>query len=118
MTDTTFNSAMTIRRMDLTEVDRAAVETLAARDSSDSLEGPVIGVEVEGRLLAALSLSGGDIVADPFSRTDELRAILELRAAHLRRRQTSDRRVLRIPGRRNRVAVAGGPPGSVATLPR
>ena len=118
MTDTTFNSAMTIRRMDLTEVDRAAVETLAARDSAPSLEGPVIGVEVEGRLLAALSLSSGESVADPFSRTDELRAILELRAAHLRRRQTSDRRVLRIPGRRNRVAVAGGPPGSVATLPR
>ncbi len=118
MTENTINTAMTIRRLDLTEVDREAVEELAARDSSDPLEGPVIGVELEGRLLAALSLSSGEAIADPFSRTDELRAMLELRAAQLHRRENGGRRVLRIGGRRNRLAVAGGPPGTIATLPR
>jgi hypothetical protein len=117
MTQTPINTAITIRRLDLTEVDRDAVDELAARDTAETLEAPVIGVEVEGQLLAALSLSSGDAVADPFSRTDELRAMLELRAAHLRRRETNGRRVLRIPGRRNRMAVAGQP-GSVATLHR
>lgn len=118
MTQQTLNTAMTIRRMDLTEVDRKAVEELAARDSSASLEAPVLGIEVEGTLLAALSLSSGEAVADPFSRTDELRAMLELRAAHLRRRQAADRRGPRLSRRRSRLAIAGGPPGSVATLPR
>jgi hypothetical protein len=118
MTQQTLNTAMTIRRMDLTEVDRRAVSELAARDSSEGLEAPVLGVEVEGTLLAALSLSSGDAVADPFSRTDELRAMLELRAAHLRRRQAQSRRGLRLPGRRGRLAIAANPPGSVATLPR
>ena len=118
MTENTINAAMTIRRMDLTETDRRAVETLAARDSADVLEAPVIGAEVEGQLLAALSLSSGETVSDPFSRTDELLAMLELRAAHLRRRESNGRRVLRIGGRRNRPAIAAASPGSVATLPR
>jgi hypothetical protein len=117
MTQQTLNTAMTIRRMDLTEVDRQAVEELAARDSSGTLEAPVLGIEVEGTLLAALSLSSGEAVADPFTRTDELRAMLELRAAHLRRREAAKRRGPRL-SRRGRLAIAGGPPGSVATLPR
>jgi hypothetical protein len=112
MTEQALNAAITIRRMDLSEVDREAVATLTARDSAPHLEAPVIGVEVEGRLLAAMSLASGESVADPFSRTDELRSILELRAAHLRRRETGAGRVLRIAGRRPRPAVA------VAPLPR
>jgi hypothetical protein len=115
MTETTINAAMTIRRMDLTEVDREAVQTLADRDSAQPLEAPVIGIEVEGRLLAALSLSTGGAVSDPFSRTDELRAILELRAGHLRRREQGGRSILRIGSRRNRFAVAAR---GVASLPR
>jgi hypothetical protein len=107
-----------MRRMDLTEVDRSAVADLAARDSGDAPEAPVVGIEVEGRLLAAASLSSGEVVADPFSRTDELRAMLALRIAQLARRDDGHRRGLRLPRRRTRVAIAGGPPGSIATLPR
>jgi hypothetical protein len=118
MTEATINSPMTIRRFDLTELDREAVERLAERDSATPLEAPVIGIEVEGRLLAAASLSSGAMVADPFSRSDELRAMLALRAAQLARRDTGSRRGLRLPRRRPRLALAGGPPGSVATLPR
>jgi hypothetical protein len=118
MSETTINTQLTIRRMDLTEVDREAVATLAARDSGDPLDGPVIGIEVEGQLLAAASLSSGEVVADPFSRTDELQAMLALRAAQLARRELGPRRGLRLPGRRPRLALAGGPPGSIATIPR
>jgi hypothetical protein len=118
MTETSINSPMTIRRFDLTELDREAVERLAERDSAATLEAPVIGIEVEGRLLAAASLSSGAMVADPFSRSDELRAMLALRAAQLARREPGSRRGLRLPRRRPRLALAGGPPGSIATLPR
>ena len=114
MTEQTINSAMTIRRLDLTEVDREALARLVARDSGEPLETPVIGVEIEGRLLAAASLASGEVVADPFSRTQELRALLELRAEQLTRRQARARRGMRIPRRRPRVALAGG----LNTIPR
>ena len=86
----TINSMITIRRMDLDERDRARVAELAERDSHESLTGPILGIEVEGTLLAATSLDGGDSIADPFSRTAELRKMLELRATQLRRRKRRD----------------------------
>ena len=39
----------------------------------------MLGAEVEGRLLAAISLADGAVVADPFSPTGELADLLELR---------------------------------------
>lgn len=117
MTEQKINTAMTIRRMDLTEADRSAVAQLAARDSGAPLEAPVLGIEVEGRLLAARSLSSGEVVADPFSRTAELRAMLELRAAHLQRRRPGLARGHRF-ARRGRLAIGAGPSGGMATLPR
>ncbi len=80
---TQINSAMTIRRMDVTDADQAALARLAELDSGAELEGPVLGAEVEGRLLAAISIETGEVIADPFSRTSELRALLKLRAAQL-----------------------------------
>jgi hypothetical protein len=67
--------AMTIRRMD-SEADGAALAQLAALDSRAKLEGSVLGAEVGGRLLAAISIETGEVIADPFSRTSELRALL------------------------------------------
>ena len=111
------NSAITIRRIDLTDVDLEALRRLAQRDSKKTApDGPVLGIEVEGELLAATSLSTGETVADPFSRTDELRRMLELRAAQLRRRAPQRRRALRF-GRRG-PALGGSPAGHVLTLPR
>ena len=110
----TINSMITIRRMDLDERDRARVAELAERDSHESLTGPILGIEVEGTLLAATSLDGGDSIADPFSRTAELRKMLELRATQLRRRKRRER-----SGRRqSRPAVGGSPPGQIIHLPR
>jgi hypothetical protein len=97
--------------------DLAAVERLAQLDSQRLPEGPLLGAEIEGRLLAAISLASGESVADPFSRTAELRALLELRAAQLRRRQNGRRpRPLRVRGPQSFPALAGSPPGAVRWL--
>jgi hypothetical protein len=92
--------------------DLAEVERLAQLDSRRPPEGALLGVEIEGRLLAAISLTTGESMADPFSRTGELRALLELRAAQLRRRENRRGRLLPVPGPKSRAALAGSPPGA------
>jgi len=103
--------AISIRR--LGDEDLAAVERLAQLESRRPPEGTLLGVEIEGRLLAALSLASGESIADPFSRSSELRALLELRAAQLRRRENGRRRLPHhLPRPEARAALAGGPPGA------
>ena len=110
---------ITIRRLD--DRDAEALMHLAALDSAapaDSRRGDWIGVEVEGRLLAAASLNGGRTVADPFTRTDELRALLELRVSQLGER-TSHRNVHRVRQRgraAGRPTLAGSRPGAGGRL--
>ena len=110
-------NGITIRR--LGPGDEAAVERLAALDSGARPQGDLMGAEIEGRLLVATSIETGRSVADPFMRTAELRALLEVRIAQLgggkakhgkrfRRRSSS------------RGALAGSPPGAggkLLTLP-
>ena len=108
------NTEITIRRVDLTDEDRGALLRLAERDSSAAPSGPVLGLEIEGSLIAAVSLNTGEAIADPFSRSAELRNLLELRAVQIRRR---DRKRGRRLGKR-RPAVGGSPAGSIITLPR
>ena len=49
--------------------DTPELERLAALDSADPLTGEILLGRVDGRLRAALSLSDGRVVADPFSRS-------------------------------------------------
>jgi hypothetical protein len=114
----TINAAITIRRMDIADPDRAAVARLAELDTRETLDGPVLGVEVEGSLVAAISLASGAVVADPFSRTAELRTLLELRATQFHRRNGKRERSRRSSRRRSRPAVGGSPPGQIISLPR
>ncbi|HXV52759.1 MAG TPA: hypothetical protein VD765_05980 [Solirubrobacterales bacterium] len=117
--ETQLNSAMTIRRLDLTDRDLEALEKLAELDSGEALEGAVLGIEVEGRLLAAIEIETGKVIADPFSRTSELRALLKLRASQLDNRPGRlPKRELRLFGRRTRPAVGGSPAGQIISLPR
>ena len=44
----------------------------------------MLGAEIAGRLVAAVSLTGDERLADPFTPTAEARTLLELRAAQLR----------------------------------
>ena len=83
------NGGLTIRRLD--EHDRRSLEHLAALDSAAPPVGEWLGAEVEGQLLAAASLDGNRTIADPFSRTAELTALLELRTSQLRRRAPAPR---------------------------
>ena len=105
-------AAITIRRLD--ESDAHALSRLAALDSGAVPAQPVLGAEVGGRLLAAVSLSDGGLVADPFSPTSELRALLDLRVAQSQRRPRRARWVRR-PAR-SHAALAGSVPGAGGRL--
>jgi hypothetical protein len=105
---------LTIRR--LSEGESGRVRTLAQLEGEHELAGPWLGAEVEGRVLAATSLTTGETVSDPFSHTAELRAMLELRAAQIRRRTNGRRRFpLRANGS-SRAALPGSPPGTGGRL--
>ena len=95
-----------IRIRHLGRDDRREVERLAQLDSRPPPEGALLGVAVEGRLVAAISLATGESIADPFSRTGELRALLELRAAQLRGRENGRRRPFHLPRPKARAAVS------------
>jgi hypothetical protein len=56
---------------------------LAALDSARVPAQPVLLAEVDGRLLAALGISDGTVVANPFHRTADLVDLLRIRAGQL-----------------------------------
>jgi hypothetical protein len=60
--------------------DAATLRRLAALDSSPTPQGAVLVAEVDGELRAALSLSDGQVVADPFRPTTEVVALLRVHA--------------------------------------
>jgi hypothetical protein len=69
--------------------DTAALERLAALDSSRPLRGPVVVAARDGVLRAALDTSTGRTIADPFSPTADLVTLLRVHATdHMRRRLT------------------------------
>jgi hypothetical protein len=59
--------------------DAESLRVLAERDTARALRGDVVGAERDGRLLAAISLADGNIVADPFHPTADLVALLRVR---------------------------------------
>lgn len=63
--------------------DDAALARLAALDSAPIPERPALVAESSARILAALPLGSGRVVADPFEPTAELVALLELRRRQL-----------------------------------
>src|SRR3954447_9342236 len=68
-----------------TPSDGPALAALAALDVAPLPLGPSIVAEVAGAPRAVLPLDGGRAFADPFAPTDELVALLELRAAQIHR---------------------------------
>jgi len=63
--------------------DERPLARLAALDSSAPPAQPVLLAEVDGQLRAALALSGGAVVADPFHPTADLIDLLHAQARHL-----------------------------------
>jgi hypothetical protein len=92
--------SVTIRRS--TAADRMALERLAALDSAPAPVGDVLLAEVGDEAVAAIALTGGATIADPFRPTAELVELLGLRAAELR--PTTTRRLRLRPRAAYRVA--------------
>jgi hypothetical protein len=69
---------LTLRLADAS--DQSALTKLAQRDSAPIPPGPHLVAVREGRIDAALSLSTGELIADPFRRTAELGALLRCHA--------------------------------------
>ena len=63
--------------------DGQAMAALAALDGHAWRPGPALVAEVDGALRAALPLDGAEPFGDPFRRTAEIVALLELRAQQL-----------------------------------
>ena len=82
-----------IRRLAPTGADQRELERLAGRDSATTPSGDVIAAERDGQLLAAMSLTTGELVADPFLPTAAARTALISRAGLLRRSSDGARRV-------------------------
>lgn len=110
-------ATLTIRDLD-DHSDHEALARLAQLDSRPAPPAPLMGAVVEGRLLAAVSMQTGEVIADPFSRTGELRTLLELRASQLRHRDTAPRRARAPRTARPRAALAGSSPCAEGQLLR
>jgi hypothetical protein len=76
-------SRITIRRS--TVGDTAALERLGGLTGRVRLAGDVLLAEVDGEVVAAISVASGEIQSDPFQPTADLGALLGLRAEQLRR---------------------------------
>jgi len=75
--------------------DRVAIRRLAQLDGRPAFPGRSILAIVGGELRAALSLGGGDAIADPFWPTTELVELLRVRDAALHETGTAGRRAFR-----------------------
>jgi hypothetical protein len=82
--------------------DARALARLAALDSARVPASPLLMAEVEGELRAAVSLTDGRTIADPFQRTASLVALLTMRAGQLQAEPTPSRR---LPARLRRGAA-------------
>jgi hypothetical protein len=84
---------VTVRRF--TERDIDGIRRLAALDEQPVPIGGVLVAELEGgELVAALPLDGGNALADPFTPTEDIVALLELRARQLREAGVARRSLL------------------------
>jgi hypothetical protein len=72
--------------------DADALRRLAEVDSAAVLRGDVLVATVDGELRAALSLSDGRTIADPFTRTADVVELLRTRAHLMGMRAGSRRR--------------------------
>ena len=66
-----------------TDHDDQVLRDLSELDSHRPLERPAVLAVVDGHPIAALSLATGEIVADPFTRTEDVVRMLRVRVAAL-----------------------------------
>jgi hypothetical protein len=83
-------TSLTLRTLGV--ADAAALRRLAERDSAAVPTGTILAAEVEGELVAAISLESGRVVADPFRPTAQIVELLRVSRAETRRPRRSARR--------------------------
>jgi hypothetical protein len=66
-----------------TEADAARIRVIARLDDKRLPSGPFLVAELSGEVVAALSLTSGTVVADPFRPTADAVAMLRLRRAQV-----------------------------------
>jgi hypothetical protein len=71
-----------------TAADRAALDYLAELDSAERPQEPLLLAQLGDRVVAALELSGGRLIASPFVATSDVQELLRLRAAQLSRKRS------------------------------
>ena len=96
--------------------DDGAVRRLAGRDSAPVPAGRLVGATMNGQLVAARSLSTRDLIADPFVRTAEVRALLDEHASRLNGTSEDRRRRRGFLRRRSRASLPSSPPGAGGRL--
>jgi hypothetical protein len=74
-------ASQTISLRPATDRDATVIEKLSALDSKPVLHAPAVVALVDGRPVAAASLSDASVVADPFSPTAEIVELLQARVA-------------------------------------
>src|SRR3954451_14451006 len=79
-----FHSASTVE-------DDHVLEDLSALDSHTPIRRPAVIATVDGSPVAAVSLRDGHIVADPFTRTEDVVVLLRARVAALAAQRASRR---------------------------
>ena len=97
-------TAQTVVLRHATTADEQPLRDLAAVDSQSLPAGPFLVAEVDGRAYAALSLSDGSAIADPFEPTAGL---VELLRSHGAAKASQERR-RRISRERRRPRLALG----------
>jgi hypothetical protein len=75
--------------------DQDALRRVAQRDSRALPDGELLIAVDDGEVRAAIALSDGVVIADPFHRTNELVRMLTLRRGQLARESRPPRRGLR-----------------------
>jgi hypothetical protein len=63
--------------------DEAAIRRIASLDGKKAPAGRVLVAEADREIIAALSVEGEDVVADPFRWTSDVVALMEMRAEQL-----------------------------------
>jgi hypothetical protein len=87
------SSSITIRLAQ--PADRDGVRRVAQRDSRGVPDDQLLIAVDAGEVRAAIAVESGDVIADPFHRTEELVRMLDLRRSQLARELRTPRRGLR-----------------------
>lgn len=96
--DAPMTNSSTIALRTATDRDAIILEKLAALDSAPPLHAPAVVALVDGRPVAAASLSDASVVADPFMPTADVVELLQARVAASRPRRVRRPRLgARIP---------------------